>query len=172
MDEAKRTELYARREALIAEAERQDRIKRRAELVALVPILTALEAAGDDYDSDNFGVLSGPLNWWACHPDRYPMRQYARGDLPADPVARDAMILAALRERLGAGDRVTLILRSEDFMLTMRMPVLIRHLDTLFENAKGDWLAFAAPPADWILATYHDDTLAMSYIVNGTLVEE
>jgi hypothetical protein len=170
MDEARRKELYARREAILAEAARQERINRRAEFVAMVPILKALEAAGDDYESDNFGGLRGPLNWWANHPDRYAMRELSHADLPADPAERNAMILARLAEHLGPDDVVTVVLRREHMMLTMRMPVLIRHLDTLFGNAESNWLGFAAPPADWIVATYHayhGNQHPWSYIVTG-----
>ncbi|RYD58818.1 MAG: hypothetical protein EOP60_02880 [Sphingomonadales bacterium] len=74
-------------------------------------------------------------------------------DLPARPAAREALILARVREKLGDGDVLTVIPRREDLVLTMRMPVLVRHLDTPFDNAGSNWLPFTAPPADWIVAT-------------------
>lgn len=169
MDETRRAELHARREAMLAKKDQQDRIQRRDEFVAMVPILAALEAAGDDYDSGNYGALPRRLNLWAHDPTRYAMREQSYAKLPADPAARDALILVRLREKLGEDDLVTVILRREEMMLTMRMPVLVRHLDILFENAKADRLAFTAPPADWIIATLYIDALELSEIVTGTL---
>lgn len=170
MDEAKRQELYARRAVLLEEKRKQDFVRRRAEFVAMVPILTALENAGDEYDSCGFRELRGPLNHWACHPDRYPMLEQGSADLPADPVSRDAMILDYLRKRFGEDDLVTVVLRREELVLELRWPVLVRHLDTLFENARADWLAFVAPPADWVVATCHVDALDLSRIVTGRFV--
>lgn len=170
MDEARRQALYARREAILAEAARQDWIKHRAEYVAMVPILKALEDAGDDYDSYGFRELRGALNHWACYPGRYPFQEVSRADLPADSAARDAIILDYLRQRFGEHDRITVVLRREELVLSLRWPVLVRHLDTLFENAKSNWLAFVDPPADWIIATYHVDALEVSHIHTGTLV--
>lgn len=172
MDEAKRQELHARRAALLEEKRKQDFVRRRAEYVAMVPILTALEAAGDDYDSDTYRGVRGIFNDWAHDPDRFAMRELSHAKLPIDAAAREAMILGHLRERFGQDDIVTIILRREALVLTMRLPVLVRHLSTLFENSKAGWLAFAAPPANWIVATHHIDALEISEIVTGELVED
>ncbi|RYE04038.1 MAG: hypothetical protein EOP61_02145 [Sphingomonadales bacterium] len=171
MDEAKRAQLHARREAILEEKRKEDFVRRRAEFVAMVPILTALEAAGDDYDSHDYRALPGAFNAWAHDPRRFAMREHSHEDLPADPAARNRAILARLRERFGPNDPVTIILRRESLVLKMRMPVLERHLDILFENAKADWLAFVAPPADWIIATYHVDEHRISQIVTGEVQE-
>ncbi|MES2986566.1 MAG: hypothetical protein V4808_01545 [Pseudomonadota bacterium] len=169
MDEARRAALYARRQAVLTESAARDRRKDRAAFVAMVPILTALEAAGDDYDSDSYRGLHGRLNQWAHDPSRYGMREQSYAKLPADTALRDAMILERLRQKLSDDALVTIILRREAMMLTMRMPVLVRHLETLFESAKGDRLGFTAPPAEWIVATFHVDPLELSEIVTGTL---
>ncbi|RYY44025.1 MAG: hypothetical protein EOP59_06890 [Sphingomonadales bacterium] len=169
MDDAKRQELHARRAALLEEKRKQDFVRRRAEYVAMVPILTALEAAGADYGSTDYRALPSRFNHWAYDPNRFAMRELSHAKLPADPVA---VILAHLRERFGADDAVTIILCREEMVLTMRLPVLVRHLSTLFENSKAGWLAFAAPPANWIVATHHIDALEISEIVTGELVED
>jgi len=170
MDEARRAELKARRTVILAEAAARDRARRRADYVRMVPILSALEDAGDGYDSFGYRELRGRFNDWAHDPHAYAMREQSHARLPSDPAERNAMILARLGAHLGAGDPATVILRSERLVLVLALPVLVRHLDTLFDNARGDHLAFVAPPADWIVATHHVDAIPLSEIVTGTLV--
>jgi len=170
MDEARRAELHARRTAILAEAATRDHARRRAEFVAMVPILTALEDAGDAYESDSYRGVRGVFNAWAHDPHLYGMREESHAALPLDPLACEAVILASLRERLGDDDLVTVILRIERMVLTLRMPVLLRHFQTLLDNAMGDRLAFAAPPADWIIDVYRSEAIPASEIAIGTLV--
>ena len=169
MDEAKRAALKARRDAILAEAAERDLERRRAEFVRMVPILSALEDAGEPYDSAGYRSLRGPLNGWAHDPRLYAMRETSHAKLLHDPAQRNAVIVAHLKERFGEDDPMTVILRTEDLVLTLRLPVLVRHLDTLFDNARSNWLAFAAPPERWIVATHHVDTLGISEIVTVML---
>ncbi|NYT41580.1 hypothetical protein HZY97_12480 [Sphingomonas sp. R-74633] len=171
MNEARRAELKARRTALLEETARLDRISRRAEYVRMVPILSALEDSGEAYDSHGYRALHGCFNEWAHDPRVYAMREHTHAKLPPDSVARNAVILARLGEHLGEGEPATVILRREELVLTLTLAVLARHLDTLFDNARSDWLAFVAPPADWIIATHHVDALELSQIVTGVLME-
>jgi len=163
MDDSRRAELYARRTAMLEAARDRDHAKRRADYVQAVPILAALEAAGEDYDSFGYWRLRGALNLWAHKPDRWGIAVETHAPLPADPAAA---ILAALREHVGADGRVTAIVRSEELVLELRLAVLERHLATLIANAPPRELGFAAPPADWFVE------LGPAWFATGRLKEE
>ncbi|WP_218000355.1 hypothetical protein [Sphingomonas soli] len=170
MDGEKRAQLYARRAAMLEEKREQDFARRRAEYVTIVPILAALEASGDAYDSHGYRALAGPLNHWACEPDRYPFVQESVADLPADPAARAESIQVRLRQRFSEDDLITVVLRREDLVLALRWPVLRRHFETLLDNAEGDWLAFVAPPADWVIAVRRSLLRDVAQIFTGRFV--
>lgn len=172
MDEARRAELNARREALIEEKRRQAFAADRADYVRMVPILAAMEAAGEEYDSHDYRRLRGVLNDWAHDPHGAAVQEESHAPLRFDPDACNAAILACLRARLGEDDEVTVILRREAMVLTLRMSVLARHMRTLVDNAMGDRLAFAAPPADWIVIVFRSEAIPASEIVTGALARE
>lgn len=162
MDQARRAELLARRSSLVEAARRRTHAADRASFVRAVPILAALERAGDDYDSHDYRRLRGPHNRWAHAP---AMAIETEAMLPDDPVARDATILAAIRDRL-AGPTVSVILRSEQMVIELAFPVLARHLTVLLENAYRRELGFTEPPAAWMVE------IAGRRIAIGRLVEQ
>jgi hypothetical protein len=151
MDGLRRAELIARRDAMIERTRSRTHSEDRAAFVRMVPILRALEEAGDDYDSSGYLPLPGVFNRWAHSPDRWPIRVDTCSPLPTDPKVRDGVILAALRARAGEDGPITVILRSEELVLRLGLPVLARHLATLLENGAGREIGFAAPPANWIV---------------------
>lgn len=126
-------------------------IAERQAYAGAVPILSALESAGEPYSSDSYRCLAGALNLWAHDPAMHGMRMERRQDLPEDISARRSAITAALRERLVDIDIVTAIIRWEQLVVCCQLAVLLKHMDALLETAEGGELGLAAPGSDWII---------------------
>lgn len=122
-----------------------------AAMVKMVPILGALEDAGDEYSSYDYGHLHDPLNKWAHAPDECPIIVSAYHKIPVTSSTRNALILKEVMRMAGADRPATVILRRESLVLVLPVPVLARHLSTLIENGGSDEIGFVAPPSDWIV---------------------
>lgn len=131
MDDAKRLELKARQAASAERARARSFARDRAAFVRGVPILAALEDAGEDYDSYGYERLNGALNEWAHAPDRWPMRVMAYAPMPDADSARAAALATTLDSLTSAAGLVLVILRSEDLVLEMHRATLQRHITVL-----------------------------------------
>lgn len=144
-------DLSTRLAAMRERARRRAFITDRAAYVRTVPILAALEAAGDDYDSFDYRHLRGRLNDWAHAPDDHPIAVSSYTKIPADPAARDAAIMAAVARLAGDAPSVTIILRRKDMVLVLTLPVLAKHLSALIDSAGASEIGFVAPPSGGIV---------------------
>lgn len=144
-------ELQHRLAAMRERAKQRAFVTDRAAYVRTVPILAALEASGDDYDSFDYGRLRGRLNDWAHAPDEHPFVVSSYTKIPPDPAERDAAIMAAVARLAGDAPAVTVILRREDMALLLPLPVLARHIRTLIDSAGVSEIGFAVPPGDDII---------------------
>lgn len=147
MDEALKLRMAAMRER----AARRAHEAGFAAMVRMVPILGALEGAGVDYSSHDYGYLQGPFNAWAHAPDDWPFIVSSYHNIPATAPTRNALILAEVKRLAGSDGPVTIILRRESLVLVLAVSVLAKHLTILIDNAGSGEVGFVAPPDDWII---------------------
>lgn len=134
-----------------------------ADMVRMVPILGALDEAGDDFSSHDYGYLRDPFNAWAHSPDDWPFIVSSYHNIPATDPARNALILAEVKRLAGSDDPITIILRRESLVLVLPVPVLAKHLPTLIDNAGSEEIGMLAPPDDWIIEV-NDRSIAVGTI--------
>jgi len=147
MDDALKLRMAAMRER----AARRAHDEAFSAMARMVPILGALEDAGDEYSSYDYGYLRDPFNGWAHAPDEWPIIVSAYHKIPVTSSTRNALILKEVARLAGGDVRVTVILRRESLVLVLQVPVLARHLSTLIDNANSEAIAIVTPPSDWII---------------------
>lgn len=143
--------LTARLAAMRDRAAARDRDAQRRAYVGTVPLLSALEECGDDYDSYGYAGLPVSLNRWAHDPHRASDFVDSDARYVGDDTELRMEICALLRDHLPDDQPCLIILRREALVIACRLHVILRHISTLLANADGDVLAFTTAAADWIL---------------------
>lgn len=151
MDEVKRVEVAARRTASAQRAQNRRFEVDRAKYVSSVPILANLERHNEPYNSFGYDRLTGPLNWWANAPDRWPISVKNLLPMPMESPGRAELILKAIRAAAHIEEDVVIIVRSEELVVTLPLNRLDQYADLLIENHIFSGLGFCQIGADWAI---------------------
>lgn len=123
----------------------------RATYVRSVPILMALEANCETYESGGYRTLSSRLNQWADSPHKARMQERSYNRFAASLAASSNALLNAVRTCAGEHDPLTVILRDEALVLEMNLAVLARHIASLLDNEFANEIGFADQSETWII---------------------
>lgn len=113
------------------------------QLARNVPLLRALEEAGEPHKSSSYGKLAGAANQWAHDPDGSPPT--VNDALPLSLLDRQERIEEALNRFLPASDRVSVIFRAEALVLLLTGEQVLRYVADVIATGDGGEIGFLLP---------------------------
>lgn len=105
-----------------------------------IALLRTLEEAGEPFQSGGYGQLAGPVNEWAHDPDGGTFAVNAAQ--PLSRMDRYARVSDALNNFLKSSGRITIILRSEALVVTLRTEQIVLHLAEILASGDGSEIGF------------------------------
>lgn len=127
--------LKARLAAMRERQARAEHDRKFEQFARSVPILCALEEAGEPFESGGYDRLAGQANQWVHDPDGGSFT--VNTVQPVSRLNRYARVSDALGSFLKSTGNIAIILRSEALVVTLRTEQVARHLAQIL--ASGDW---------------------------------